>query len=69
MIIDEFQEFRNLNPSVFSDMQNIWDSIKEESKINLVLCGSIYSMMKQIFENAKEPLYGRGNIPYTFETF
>lgn len=59
LIIDEFQEFRNLNPSVFSDMQNIWDSIKEESKINLVLCGSIYSMMKQIFENAKEPLYGR----------
>ncbi|WP_300958446.1 AAA family ATPase, partial [Bacteroides acidifaciens] len=45
LIIDEFQEFRNLNPSVFSDMQNICDSIKEESKINLVLCGSIYSMM------------------------
>lgn len=59
LIIDEFQEFRNLNPSVFSDMQNIWDSTKEESRINLVLCGSIYSMMKQIFENAKEPLYGR----------
>lgn len=59
LIIDEFQEFRNLNSSIFSDMQNVWDSTKEESKINLVLCGSIYSMMKQIFENAKEPLYGR----------
>lgn len=59
LIIDEFQEFRSLAPSVFSDMQNIWDADKEESKMNLVLCGSIYSMMKQIFENAKEPLYGR----------
>lgn len=59
LIIDEFQEFRSLAPSVFSDMQNIWDAGKEESKMNLVLCGSIYSMMKQIFENAKEPLYGR----------
>ena len=59
LIIDEFQEFRTINPSLFSDMQNIWDANKEESKINLVICGSIYSMMKQIFENSKEPLYGR----------
>lgn len=59
LVIDEFQEFRNINPSVFSDMQNIWDSAKVNSKINLILCGSIYSMMKQIFENSKEPLFGR----------
>lgn len=59
LIVDEFQEFRNVNPSVFSDMQNIWDSEKESSRINLVLCGSIYSMMKRIFESSKEPLFGR----------
>jgi AAA+ ATPase superfamily predicted ATPase len=59
LIIDEFQEFRGINPSVFSDMQNIWDSAKERSRINLVLCGSIYSMMKRIFESSKEPLFGR----------
>ena len=59
LIIDEFQEFRNISRSLFSDMQNIWDANKEESRINLVICGSIYPMMKQIFENSKEPLYGR----------
>jgi AAA+ ATPase superfamily predicted ATPase len=59
LIIDEFQEFRNVNSSVFSDMQNIWDSTNGNSMINLVLCGSIYSMMKRIFENSKEPLFGR----------
>lgn len=59
LIIDEFQEFKSINPSLFSDMQNIWDANKEESRMNLVICGSIYSMMKQIFENSKEPLYGR----------
>ena len=59
LIIDEFQEFKSISPSLFSDMQNIWDANKEESRINLVICGSIYSMMKQIFENSKEPLYGR----------
>jgi AAA+ ATPase superfamily predicted ATPase len=59
LIIDEFQEFNSLNNSVFSEMQNIWDSNKEQSRINLILCGSIYSMMKRIFENSKEPLFGR----------
>lgn len=59
LIIDEFQEFTSVNPSIYSDMQNIWDNAKSESKINLILCGSVYSMMTRIFENAKEPLFGR----------
>ena len=59
LIIDEFQEFTSVNPSIYSDMQNIWDSNKEQSKINLILCGSVYSMMTKIFENSKEPLFGR----------
>ena len=29
--------------------------------MNLVLCGSVYSMMKRIFEDEKEPLFGRAN--------
>jgi len=55
LIIDEFQEFMTVNPAVFSDMQHIWDRNKQESRINLILCGSVYSMMKRIFEGAKEP--------------
>ncbi len=69
LIIDEFQEFRNINPSVFSDMQNIWDSAQNTGKINLVLCGSIYSMMKRIFENSKEPLFGRATVRMTVKPF
>ena len=59
VVLDEFQEFFNINSSIYSDMQNIWDSNKNESNINLILCGSIYSMMKKIFEHAKEPLFAR----------
>lgn len=59
LVIDEFQEFHSVNASVYSDMQNIWDQNKSESKINLILCGSVYSMMTKIFENSKEPLFGR----------
>ena len=59
--IDEFQEFYSINPSVYSDMQNIWDNYKNKSKINLILSGSVYSLMKKIFENSKEPLFGRAD--------
>lgn len=42
-------------------MQRLWDHYKDNSKLNLVLSGSIFSLMKKIFENAKEPLFGRAN--------
>ena len=69
LIIDEFQEFRKINPSVFSEMQNVWDSNKNDSKINLVICGSIYSMMKRIFESSKEPLFGRSTAKLHIKPF
>lgn len=59
LVIDEFQEFTSINPAVFSEMQHIWDQNKETSKLNLILCGSMYAMMTRIFENVKEPLFGR----------
>jgi len=69
LIIDEFQEFRYINNSIYSDMQNLWDSYKDKSKINLVLSGSIYSMMKKIFESSKEPLFGRANHKIELKPF
>ena len=67
LVIDEFQDFKRVNPSVFSDMQKIWDLNKAEAHINLVVCGSIYSLMNVIFKGSKEPLYGRqtGEIKVT----
>lgn len=29
--------------------------------MNLILCGSVFTLMKKIFENAKEPLFGRAD--------
>jgi AAA+ ATPase superfamily predicted ATPase len=69
VIIDEFQEFDHINSSIFSDIQNIWDSYKEDSKMNLICCGSIYSIMKKIFENHKEPLYGRATSKIFIKPF
>ncbi|NLO69607.1 MAG: ATP-binding protein [Porphyromonadaceae bacterium] len=59
LIIDEFQEFLNINPSVYSDMQRDWDILKSESRMNLLVCGSVHSLMHKIFEDYNAPLFGR----------
>ena len=59
LVIDEFQDFFRVNKAVFSEMQDIWDEYEKTSHINLVVCGSIYSLMQKIFKDKKEPLYGR----------
>lgn len=69
LFIDEFQNFERINPAVFSDMQKIWDLNHSESRINLVVCGSVYSMMTKIFRDNKEPLYNRQNRFMTIRAF
>lgn len=61
LVIDEFQEFYNIDESVYSDMQNIWDAYRRKSKMNLIVSGSIYSLMQKIFQSKKEPLFGRAD--------
>ena len=61
LIIDEFQEFVRINPAVFSEIQREWDLNKRDSKLNLIISGSVFTLMKRIFEDYKEPLFGRAN--------
>lgn len=59
LFIDEFQEFFKVNKSIYSEMQRIWDIYHTTAHINLIVCGSIFSMMSKIFKDKKEPLYNR----------
>lgn len=61
LVIDEFQEFNKVNSSIFSDIQNLWDANRESIQMNLILSGSVTSLMHRIFENSHEPLFGRVN--------
>ncbi|MFW5879743.1 MAG: ATP-binding protein [bacterium] len=61
LIIDEFQEFKNINKSTFSEIQKIWDEYKFKTHVHVIFIGSIYSLMTNIFQNEKEPLYGRAD--------
>ena len=62
VIFDEFQEFARVNPTIYASIQKLWDRHKGEAKIHLITCGSVYSMMRRIFEDAGEPLFGRNDF-------
>lgn len=68
LVIDEFQEFKRINPSIFSSMQRDWDLQKGKSRMNLVVSGSINKMMEQIF-GADQPLYGRATGEFRLDPF
>lgn len=59
VIIDEFQRLADIGEGIISDIQQVWDRYHTEAHIHLIACGSIYNMMKRIFEDRKEPLFGR----------
>ena len=69
VVFDEFQTLYKINPAIFSEIQDIWDRYHTESKLNLIASGSIQSLMKRIFEDENEPLYGRPTSKFTLQPF
>lgn len=69
LIIDEFQEFFRVDYSIYSSIQKLWDIHKDDSKIHFIACGSVYSLMKKIYEDKKEPLFGRADFKIDLKPF
>lgn len=69
LVIDEFQNFLKVNPAIFSDIQRDWDLHKGKSHLNLIISGSVFTLMKKIFEDYEEPLFGRANENMTLQPF
>ncbi len=59
LAIDEFQNFRYSAPEVFSILQKAYDRHKERGGVHIIALGSYISMMTKIFQDSKEPLFGR----------
>lgn len=73
LFIDEFQEFDNINPGIFSDMQELLDEYKKQTHLCLIVSGSIFRLMEKIFKDENQPLFGRDDatirlMPFTTET-
>lgn len=69
VVLDEFQNFKFVDVSVFSTLQKYWDMNSKQSKINLILVGSVTTLMEKIFRDNKEPLFGRVNHKIYIEPF
>ena len=69
VILDELQNLNKANPAAFSDMQDLWDRYKDKSHLTLICCGSVRTMMKKIFEDKGEPLYGRSTSKFSLRPF
>ena len=69
VVIDEFQEFRKINVGIFSSIQKIWDLHKGRARINLIVTGSVNTLMVKLFRNKRAALYGRETSFMVVEPF
>ena len=69
VVIDEFQDFLRVNPSIFSEMQRDWDELSGAAKMNLIVMGSVNTLMNRIFKEKRQPLYGRETDQLTVRPF
>ena len=69
VVIDEFQEFRKINVGIFSSIQKIWDLHKVRARINLIVTGSVNTLMVKLFRNRRAALYGRETSFMVVEPF
>jgi AAA+ ATPase superfamily predicted ATPase len=58
MVFDEFQNFTSVEPAVFGILQKSID-LNENRPGLIILSGSLIGLIKKLFKNSKEPLYGR----------
>lgn len=69
LVMDEFQNFLHVDAGFFSELQSIWDELHHDIRCHLIVAGSAYTLMKQIFEDRKEPLFGRATDKLFIEPF
>ena len=69
VVIDELQEFLYVEPGVFGEMQAVWDRLHATSQMNLIVCGSVNTLMNRLFFEDGQPLYGRSTAHVKLEPF
>ncbi|MEW5896057.1 MAG: ATP-binding protein [Nanoarchaeota archaeon] len=60
VILDEFQNFLNVDKSVYGEIQKVIDERKARKEFyKIAVAGSSYSLMNKVFNDVASPLYGR----------
>ncbi len=58
IVFDEVQNFMHVHGGFFSELQKVVDENPDE-RCTVILTGSVVGLMCRIFQESKEPLYGR----------
>jgi len=60
LILDEFQNFLNIDKSFYGEFQKLIDNRKiNNKKFKILVSGSSYSLINKVFNDEASPLYGR----------
>ena len=69
VVFDEFQNLSKVNPGIFSKFQKYWDLNHNKSQHMFLIIGSYVGMIKKIFKDTKEPLFGRATMLFNLKSF
>ncbi len=69
VVFDEFQNLNKINPSIFSKFQKYWDLNHKKSQHMFLIIGSYVGMIKKIFKDTREPLFGRATVLFNLKSF
>jgi hypothetical protein len=69
LVFDEFQDFSRIDGDIFSLFQKYWDKLQHEKNLNVIVAGSIISLLEKIFYNQKEPLFNRATNKIHLQEF
>lgn len=69
VVFDEFQNLSKVNPGIFSKFQKYWDLNHNKSQHMFLIIGSYVRMIKKIFKDNKEPLFGRATMLFNIKPF
>lgn len=57
LVIDEFQELANINSQIYRSIRSVWDEMRDDARVNLILCGTEPSRGDKMFADYKDVLY------------
>lgn len=68
LILDEFPELVEASPTLPNIMRGLWDRMRSNGNLKILLCGSAVRFMTAIQE-ARAPLYGRMDLALRLDPF